>query len=66
MESKNSVTVNYRKAGLIMTPFVLAGLTLAYIFNAPSSALITIGVCGLGCAFILIALGNKAEKDIEQ
>ncbi|KAB3530934.1 hypothetical protein F8154_13525 [Alkaliphilus pronyensis] len=61
MEDNRTLNVNYRKAGIIMTPFVLIGLTLAYFLGAPSSALATIAFCGLGCALILIMLGNRVK-----
>ncbi len=63
MEKIKKNSGNYRRAGLIMTPFVLLGLLIAYLANAPTLALTSIGVFGLGCALILIILGNRGESN---
>lgn len=50
---------SYRRGGLFMLPFIVIGLLIAYLLNAPREALLSIGVFGLGTSLILILIGNR-------
>lgn len=59
---EKEVTVNYRRGGLIMLPFVCIGLVAALVSGAPLPALLSIGFWGFIPAFILIGIGKCTTK----
>ena len=50
---------NFRRGGLCMLPAVILAIIIAFVLNAPISALISIGVFGFVTALVLILLGNR-------
>jgi len=50
---------NFRRGGLCMLPAVTLAIIIAFVLNAPISALISIGVFGFVTALVLILLGNR-------
>lgn len=55
------ITINYRKGGLIMLPFVTIGLVTALLANAPWIALCSIALFGYVTSSILILLGKRTK-----
>jgi DNA-binding XRE family transcriptional regulator len=56
------VTINYRKGGIIMLPFVTIGMIIAVLLKAPWMALCSIAFFGYVTAIVLILLGKKTTK----
>ena len=55
------ITVNYRKGGIIMLPFVTLGIIIALIVNAPWMAMLSIALFGYVSAVILILLDRRTK-----
>ena len=54
-----TMKANFRRGGLFMLPAVILAIIIAFVVDAPISALISIGVFGFVTALILILLGDR-------
>lgn len=60
------ITVNYRRGGMFMLPFVTIGTIIAFITHAPWRAIFSIVFCGYVTAIILILLGKRPRENATQ
>lgn len=56
-----TTTTDYRKGGIIMLPFVTAGILIAWVFQAPWMALCSIAFFGYVASIVLILLGKRVR-----
>lgn len=55
---------NYRRGGIVMLPFVTAGILIAALANAPWAALVSIAVAGYAAAIVLIVIGKRPKAKL--
>ena len=54
--------INYRRGGIVMLPFVVLGLLIAWFTDAPIPAMLSIALFGGATAIILIVLGKRSKQ----